>query len=485
MSKPKVVIAGATGFVGRWLVDTYRERWDITALTRDRVVEETPGIQWKTVNLFSYRSVQEVLEGADYAIYLIHSMQPSTQLHQASFQDTDLFLGDTFGRAAASQNLKQIVYLGGTLPKDKHSWSKHLKSRYEVECALGDYGVPVTALRAGIVVGPDGSSFSMLRKLIERLPILACPSWTKNQTQAISLTTIVEAFGAVLGNPAAYDQPIELGGPEKITYLKLLKTTARVLGKRRLYLLLPFNVLNLSKFWLSLITGASKELADPLVDSLKHDMKANPESDQLIRDQITYRSLEDAIRYATTETYRPKLPKKESTGYTKNTVRSMQRFVNPKGKDAIWVANAYKEWLPIYFKSIIQVKADRNNNFNFYILRIPWPILKLKYVAERSSENRQLFLVAGGLLARTIDMDTGYLEFRTVLNQTTILTAIHEFIPRLPWFVYTKTQALAHLFVMKRFGNYLKKYDPSIERREISATETLDIKGAKSVETAT
>jgi hypothetical protein len=169
---------------------------------------------------------------------------------------------------------------------------------------------------------------------------------------------------------------------------------------------------------------------------------------------------------AINESDKPFLPKSEKTAITKNTVRSMQRFVNPKGKDAMWVAEAYQVWLPDFFRSIIRVRKDKHNNFGFYLFFIPWPILKLKYVANRSSVSRQLFLVSGGLLAKTIDLDTGYMEFRTVLGKKNILTAIHEFIPRLPWFVYTKTQAVAHLFVMRQFGKYLTKYKaPEVKRK--------------------
>ena len=148
--KQTIVLAGATGFIGRWIIEEFQDDYHIVALSRKKVqTNPNDKILWQTVDLYSMSSTEKALEGADIAIYLVHSMQPSTRLNQGKFEDTDLLLADNFSRAALKNKLKQIIYLGGILPKDKHQISNHLLSRYEVEKTLGARSTPLTAIRAG------------------------------------------------------------------------------------------------------------------------------------------------------------------------------------------------------------------------------------------------------------------------------------------------------------------------------------------------
>ena len=164
MRKKKVAIAGATGFVGRWFIERYKSKYEIIALSRKKADGKDNDVHWRVVDLFSISSSIEALKDVDYAVYLVHSMQPSTRLNQASFEDTDLLLADNFSRAASVCKVKQIIYLGGILPKDDKRLSKHLKSRYEVEQVLGSRDTPLTTIRAGIIIGPGGSSFKIIKK---------------------------------------------------------------------------------------------------------------------------------------------------------------------------------------------------------------------------------------------------------------------------------------------------------------------------------
>jgi nucleoside-diphosphate-sugar epimerase len=110
--KKKLAIAGATGFIGRWFIETYKDKYDIIALSRKKVNPSNSDVEWRMVDLFSISSSNKALEGVDYALYLVHSMQPSTRLNQSNFEDTDLLLADNFSRAAQNCNLKHIVYVG-------------------------------------------------------------------------------------------------------------------------------------------------------------------------------------------------------------------------------------------------------------------------------------------------------------------------------------------------------------------------------------
>ncbi|MEM9836317.1 MAG: NAD-dependent epimerase/dehydratase family protein, partial [Bacteroidota bacterium] len=143
--RPTIVIAGATGFVGSWFIERYHQDFNIIGLSRARMGKDPrPTVEWRQVEMYSLSSMTQATEGADYALYLVHSMSPSTRLHQGSFEDTDLLLADNFARAAAENQLKQIIFMGGLLPDNTNEYSRHLRSRLEVEQTLGSTGVPTT-----------------------------------------------------------------------------------------------------------------------------------------------------------------------------------------------------------------------------------------------------------------------------------------------------------------------------------------------------
>lgn len=451
--KPTVVIAGASGFIGRWFIEKYKDHYNIIALSRKIITHPVrEQVQWRTVDLYSLSSTTEALKGADCAIYLVHSMQPSTRLNQGSFDDTDLLLADNFARAAEQCRLKQIVFIGGILPKDQNNFSRHLRSRYEVETTLNAYKTPLTSIRAGIIIGPGGSSFSIIEKLVRRLPVLICPKWTLSENQPIDVDDVLEILDAVIGMKEAYHQSIEIGGTEVVSYKELLARTAPLLGKRPLMFSFPFFTVGLSKFWVGLFSNSSRTFVSPLVESLKHTMLVE-ESSILKRIKRNYRTLDESIKKAIHEKDRiPKMPDGEYLQVERNTVRSVQRLPNPSDQTATWVAKEYGRWLPTLFRNMIRVD-DQIELVRFRLLGLE--LLRLQFVNDRSDHNRQLYYIVGGLLVKRPDY--GWLEFRTVLGGKWTITAIHNFVPRLPWFIYVNTQAIVHLWVMKKFGSYLSK----------------------------
>lgn len=140
-----------------------------------------------------------------------------------------------------------------------------------------------------------------------------------------------------------------------------------------------------------------------------------------------------------------------------NTVRSVQRFLLPKGQNAAWVAAAYARWLSDIMKPIIRVH-QAEEKLCFLLWGIKKPLLELTYSTERSTPDRVLYYITGGMLARTDDSPgRGRLEFREVLSGTHVIVAIHDFIPKLPWLLYRGTQALIHLAVMHAYGRFLQR----------------------------
>ena len=166
MSKAKVAIAGATGFVGRHLIESLlAQGYSVVALSRRaNSHKETTDLRWVNCDLFSRKDSLNALKGCDFAFYLTHSMSPTARLAQGNFADYDLILADNFARSAKANQLRQIVYLGGIIPEDL-SLSRHLLSRLEVERTLATSTVPVTSLRLG--------SFSALRAH----PFESCITW--------------------------------------------------------------------------------------------------------------------------------------------------------------------------------------------------------------------------------------------------------------------------------------------------------------------
>jgi uncharacterized protein YbjT (DUF2867 family) len=448
--KPTLVIAGASGFIGRWFINKYADKYNIRALSRAEVApgQET-NVQWEKVNLYSLSSTTKALEGADYALYLVHSMAPSSRLNQGTFEDTDLLLADNFARAAEIQNLKQIVFIGGILPKDSSKFSTHLRSRFETEQTLKSRNTPLTAIRAGIIIGPGGSSFDIVQKLTKRLPVMACPEWCKSPSQPIGIQNMLQIIDKTIGEDAYYHQALEVGSPEVLSYMNLLEMTARQLGKKRFIFSIPFFTLGFSKLWVGLFSNSSTTFVGPLIESLKHNMTVD--SDKNPFTDIHYKPIEDSIADALKKKA-PRLPKRIYEADEKNTVRSVQRLSNPALMSAAWVADIYPKWLTETFVYILKAEEDGDKvRFNF----LGMLLLELSFVAERSDEKRHLFFITGGFLAKRTTY--GWLEFRSVLDNRFIIAAIHEFVPRLPWYLYRFSQAVLHIFVMKWFGRFLEK----------------------------
>ena len=450
--KKKLAIAGASGFIGRWFIETYKNHYDIVALSRKKIENNNNDVEWRTVDLFSISSSSEALKGVDYALYLVHSMQPSTRLNQGSFEDTDLLLADNFSIAAEECKLKQIVYVGGILPKDDKNISMHLRSRYEVEQVLGSRQTPLTAIRAGIIIGPGGSSFNIVQKLVKNLPIMACPSWTKSNNQPVDLITSMAAINEVMGNKKFFHKHIEIGGKEVVTYMKVLQLTAKYMNKKRWIFSIPFFSLGMSKLWVGLFSGSSSNFVSPLIESLRHDMTLK--DDSFMQQLPTFPLSETIIKALDVKIQIPETPIGTIIQKDKNTVRSVQRIANPSKKSSKWVAESYPIWLSKMFGKIIDAE-EKGKVIKFKLLGIC--LLQLEFVENRSDINRQLFYITGGFLTKRTNR--GWLEFRSILNGSYIITAIHEFVPRLPWFIYRFTQAKGHLYVMKKFEKHLSKLD--------------------------
>ena len=452
----KILIAGASGFVGKALIKSLEAdaSLSIVALSRQKHNVVHSRLEWRQADLFSLKDIAESMEGCDQAVYLVHSMLPSASLVQGTFYDLDLILADNFARAAKINKISHIIYLGGLLPRDQSHLSWHLKSRLEVEDCLRNAAPKLTVLRAGMVLGEGGSSFVIMRRLVERLPVMLCPSWTNTLAQTIDLNDLILVFKKCFSDPTVQGKTWDIGGNKILSYQQMMKLTADILNKK-----IPFFSINvfyptLSWLWVTLITGAPKALVYPLVQSLKHSMLVREEA-RFPYLELTSTPIEESIKRL--------VSKKEEEVHAFQTpivlkapkhVRSVQRLPLPSGKDAAWVADEYFKWLPVFLSFIIKTKV-RNRLCIFYFLHPKITLLLLEKSIDRSTNDRQLLYIKGGLLAAK--QTRARLEFREVLDKKYIIAGIHDFRPALPWIAYKYTQAVAHLIVMKSFGRHLKK----------------------------
>jgi len=454
---PQVAVAGASGFIGQALGQSLARRFHPVALSRS---ERQPGsgyLECRRADLFSLRGATEALAGADYAVYLVHSMMPSARLVQGNFSDLDILCADNFGRAAAANGVRRIIYVGGLVP-DGVELSDHLESRLEVESALGCAGVPVTTLRAGMVVGAKGSSYQLLARLVRRLPVMACPRWTQTRMQPVSLREVVASIEELIDEDGTETQCFDLGTDESLSYLQLMRTVANSLGLRRHFVPVPFLSPRLSRLWVCLTTGAPAALVSPLVESLEHEMVVRPgfhfrpqESHRRSVEEMLQEALLDEADLSDT----PRAFRKSSSSPTEDSkVSSVQRLHPPRGSDARWLASTYTAWLSTIMRGLIQIDSVQSTGeVRFMLGSTNHKLLGLQPLKERSQADRQVFRVTSGLLARTTER--GRLEFRQVLGGTAAIAALQDFVPRLPWWLYRLTQGTFHGWVMNRFRTHV------------------------------
>ncbi|HET6561481.1 MAG TPA: NAD(P)H-binding protein [Marmoricola sp.] len=286
----RVLVAGASGFVGRRLCPALEEAgYDVVAMTRrpssyDGAGEPVAG------DVHDPATLPGALAGCRYAFYLVHS------LDSADFERLDAEAARAFGQAAADAGVERIVYLGG-LGQDDDELSAHLRSRRQVEGLLAAGGVPVTTLRAGIVIGHGGLSWEMTRQLVERLPFMVTPRWVATRTQPIALSDVVRYLVAVLEVPETTGRAFEVGGDEVLRYSDMMRRVASVLGRPLVLVPVPLLSPRLSSRWLSLVTDVDSAAGRSLVDSMVNEVVV--EDDELHRlVPFQRRSFDDAVRGA-------------------------------------------------------------------------------------------------------------------------------------------------------------------------------------------
>ncbi|WP_439100326.1 DUF2867 domain-containing protein [Congregibacter sp.] len=278
----RYLVFGASGYIGGNLVPYLMDRGvDVRAVSRDREVLEAR--HWTDVELVEAdaldpESLVSALAEIDIAFYLVHSMAAGKD-----FGALDLQAAENFALAAAAAGVQRIVYLGGLIP-DSSSLGEHISSRRDTGEVLREGEVPVTEIRAGIIIGPGSAAFEVMRDLALNLPVMITPRWVRATSPPIALSNLLEYLWVTAHAGEAAGQVYDAAGPEHVDYTSMMRAIARLAGKRP-PLIIPVPVLTptLSSYWLGLVTAVPAPIARALITGLKHSFSAD---DALLRQVV-------------------------------------------------------------------------------------------------------------------------------------------------------------------------------------------------------
>ena len=268
-----MAIAGVTGYIGGRLAPRLVDDGHVVrCLVRSpqkldgRDWAASPRVEIRQTDLANRAQLAEHLEGCDAAFYLVHSMNSAG----ANYADQDRLLAFQFAAAAHDAGVKRIIYLGG-LGETGANLSEHLASRREVEEALASSGVPVTVLRAAMIIGAGSASFEILRYLVERLPVMVTPKWVTTACQPIAVKNVIGYLAGALRSPETSGATFDIGGPDVLCYRDIMRIMAEELGLRRRWIIpVPVLTPRLSSYWIHLVTPLSHDIAKPLAEGLKN-----------------------------------------------------------------------------------------------------------------------------------------------------------------------------------------------------------------------
>ena len=293
-----ILVTGSSGFIGKKLLSKLTDSgFTVTAMSRSKY-SDTKNVKSVQADAFDIDSLTTATKGIETAFYLLHSMEGSKK-EWAEFANREKQQAENFLKAATDSGVKRIIYLGG-LVNEGLELSKHMKSRHDVGKILSSGNIPVTELRASVIVGAEGGSYAMLRYLVERLPLMVCPKWVKSQTQPIGVDNVVDYLIGAMKNPDTAGKILEIGGPDIMTYEQLMRLYSSILNRNLNVIQIPFLTPRLSSYWIDLVTPVKASLARPLVDSLVHDSVVKDDSAQkLIPVQLAH--MTQAIQVAREE----------------------------------------------------------------------------------------------------------------------------------------------------------------------------------------
>ena len=266
----RAAVLGATGFVGRALVPALAQRGEVVSVSRRGDPSPVHGVRSVAADVTDPCSLRPALDGVDVVYHLVHS------LGSRDFAERDRRAATNVAAESERAGAVQIVYLGG-LGDDREDLSEHLRSRSETAAILSGGSVPVTTLRAAMIVGRGSAAFETIVALVDRLPVMVAPRWISNPTQPIALEDVVRYLAGVAGREEATSAAFDVGGPDVLTYGEMIERVAHIRGRRPRIIEVPVLTPRLSSYWLHLVTPASARVARPLIEGLRNPTVAQDE----------------------------------------------------------------------------------------------------------------------------------------------------------------------------------------------------------------
>lgn len=351
-----ILVTGATGFIGSRLITTLVSYgFTVKGMSR-RKLQDATNVKYVQADVFDVEQLENAMFGIDVVYYLLHSMEGGKE-HWREFASREKIQAQNFLQAATKANVKRIIYLGG-LVNDSLDLSPHMKSRKEVGEILASENIPVTQLRASLIIGAQGGSYAMLRYLVERLRIMVTPSWVKSLAQPIAVDDVVEYLIGCMNHPETSGKIFEIGGPDIMTYEELMRAYAAYLNKNLFVIQIPFLTTRLSSYWVDLITPVKASLARPLIDSLVHDTIVHDDSITKII-PLKLKSVRESIDIATKEMRKnppESNPREEKTGFKINQKLLLASLIAMAiiGTTYYWLDDRFDVYAPIWiFTSIL------------------------------------------------------------------------------------------------------------------------------------
>jgi len=418
-NKPySIMVTGATGFIGTRLISHLSKlEYSVKGMSR-RKISDTSNVKYVQADVFDVAQLEHALTGIEVAYYLLHSMEGSKD-HWKEFASREKIQAQNFLAAATKAGVKRIIYLGG-LVNDSLDLSPHMKSRKVVGEILASGSIPVTELRASLIIGAQGGSYAMLRYLVERLPVMVCPSWVKSLAQPIAVDDVIQYLSGCMMHPETAGKIYEIGGKDKMSYEQLMRVYAKYLNKKLLVIEIPFLTTRLSSYWVDLVTPVKASLARPLIDSLVHDTVVTDDSlTKMI--PMRLKSVIDAIDIATKEIREnpPDTPlREERTGFKINQKLLLASLI------AMAIVGTTYYWLD-----------DRAELFEpiWILAGVFWYIAIIAAIIFVKSKTRLGFLIGGILSWITLAFwlfDNFYVVFETtlIIDKPNELITIRNFI---------------------------------------------------------
>ncbi len=296
----RVLLTGATGFVGRHLYPVLkRAGYQVVCTSRDpdRAKEAHPDREFQHLDVADPDSVKAALTGCHAAVYLVHGMADG-----ADYEERERGAAKSFREIAEAVELQRIVYLGGIDPGAKPS--KHLRSRLMTGELLRAGRVCTVELQAAMIVGCGSESWRIVRDLSARLPFMVLPSWLVSRSEPVAIDDVCAAITRALALPLDQSTTFALPGPEILSVREILERTAKLCGLRPLMFRVPFVTPRLSTYWIRLVTRADRNITEALVEGLRSDLVASgktlwefmPEHERLSFDEAATRALREGDR---------------------------------------------------------------------------------------------------------------------------------------------------------------------------------------------